>query len=180
MQSNRPTRGNESLTEGAFVEFEVIWSSGKDDKRRERKKKSILDPHDLAYLASLGSTSLRFEAIRSLRSHPHPPPKREGSLANGWAAQMSNLNLSGTFNVFKLLFNPSLCLPHAAVSSFNQLPIPVTRAFGPGEKRTRVDIRAIVLDKDNCFAKAGKNSVHDEYKVGHLSPCAWLRAQAVC
>ena len=81
---------------------------------------------------------------------------------------MSNLNLSGTFNVLRLLFNPSLCLPHSTVSSFNQLPIPLSKAFAKDEKSTHVDIRAVILDKDNCFARAGENEVYDGYKVGLL------------
>ncbi|MCJ1326530.1 hypothetical protein MMC10_003194 [Thelotrema lepadinum] len=86
---------------------------------------------------------------------------------------MSTLNLSGTLHFFKLIFNPSLCLPHATISTFNQLPIPLSNAiFAQGSKdgavARRADIRAVVLDKDNCFARAGENSVFDDYK-SHFS-----------
>ncbi|TKX24926.1 hypothetical protein C1H76_2879 [Elsinoe australis] len=45
-----------------------------------------------------------------------------------------SLNLSGTLNVFKLLLNPSLCLPQATVSTFNDLPVPLSKAFKDSEK----------------------------------------------
>lgn len=74
-----------------------------------------------------------------------------------------NLNLSASLNIFKLLSNPSLCLPHAAVSTFRDLPIPLDSAF----KRKGVDanIKAVVLDKDNCFAVPESNEVHKPYQV---------------
>ncbi|CCH41267.1 hypothetical protein BN7_804 [Wickerhamomyces ciferrii] len=58
------------------------------------------------------------------------------------------MNVSATLNVFRLLFSPSYCIPHLTVSSFDKLPIPLVF---PNHKP---NIRAIVLDKDNCFAKA--------------------------
>ncbi|KAI1400823.1 HAD-superfamily phosphatase [Hypoxylon fuscum] len=74
---------------------------------------------------------------------------------------MMNLNFSGTVNVFKLLVKPSLCLPHATVSTFNELPFPLGRAFeGRGKE---VDIRAVVLDKDDCFAYPHTNEVYPAY-----------------
>ncbi|KAK2067908.1 hypothetical protein P8C59_001607 [Phyllachora maydis] len=75
-----------------------------------------------------------------------------------------NLNLSGSLNIFKLLAKPSLCLPHATVSTFNDLPIPLDAAFElPGGLRP--DVRAVVLDKDDCFALPGTAAVYDEYKA---------------
>lgn len=74
-----------------------------------------------------------------------------------------NLNLSASLNVFKLISNPSLCLPHATVSSFKDLPIPVDSAFkSTGEK---VDIKAVILDKDDCFAVPETSEVHEPYRV---------------
>lgn len=72
-----------------------------------------------------------------------------------------NLNLSGFFNVFKLLAKPSLCLPHATVSQFSDLPYPLRNAFsGQSEK---LQIKAVVLDKDDCFAYPETNLVHPPY-----------------
>ncbi|KAK8859302.1 HAD-superfamily phosphatase [Apiospora arundinis] len=72
-----------------------------------------------------------------------------------------NLNLSGALNVFKLLTKPSLCLPHATVSTFNDLPVPLDQAFEKHGKK--VEIKAVVLDKDDCFAYPETNQIHPPY-----------------
>ncbi|KAI4230164.1 MAG: hypothetical protein L6R36_000277 [Xanthoria steineri] len=69
------------------------------------------------------------------------------------------MNVSATLNAFRLLRNPSLCLPHATIPTFNDLPLPLSTAFGNAE----VDIRAVVLDKDNCFAVPKENVVYKPY-----------------
>ncbi|KAK4505580.1 hypothetical protein PRZ48_003543 [Zasmidium cellare] len=79
----------------------------------------------------------------------------------------SQMNISGTFNIFRLLTNPSLCLPHHTISTFDQLPIPLSQAFinrknGP-EKTKNPDIRAVVLDKDNCFSIPKQNEIYPAY-----------------
>lgn len=81
------------------------------------------------------------------------------------------MNLSGTLNVFRLIKDPTLCLPQYTASTFNHLPIPLSKAFPKktgkdGEKD--VDIRAVVLDKDNCFAIPHTDEVHKPYKVGQF------------
>jgi len=76
-----------------------------------------------------------------------------------------NLNLSASLNIFRLLAKPSLCLPHATVATFDDLPIPLNKAFSAREKS--VDIRAIVLDKDDCFSYPEENSVYGPYQVSH-------------
>lgn len=82
------------------------------------------------------------------------------------------MNISGTLNVFRLLRDPTLCLPQHTVSTFNHLPIPLSKAFpkkatNDGDKE--VDIRAVVLDKDNCFAIPHTDEIHQPYKVGFLN-----------
>ncbi|KAL1598560.1 hypothetical protein SLS59_006847 [Nothophoma quercina] len=77
------------------------------------------------------------------------------------------MNISGTLNVFRLLRDPTLCLPQHTVSTFNHLPIPLSKAFpkkatNDGDKE--VDIRAVVLDKDNCFAIPHTDEIHQPYK----------------
>lgn len=74
-----------------------------------------------------------------------------------------NLNFSGTVNVFKLLIKPSLCLPHATVSTFNDIPSPFNKAFAGSGKN--VDIRAVILDKDDCFAYPETNEIYPAYTV---------------
>ena len=76
---------------------------------------------------------------------------------------MNTLNISATLNVFRLLTRPTLCLPHATISTFNQLPLPLNNAFGRNYKN--VDIKAVVLDKDNCFAYPKENEVYKPYEV---------------
>ncbi|KAK4546419.1 hypothetical protein LTR36_002096 [Oleoguttula mirabilis] len=74
------------------------------------------------------------------------------------------MNVSATVNILRLFANPALCLPHHTVSTFDQLPVPLSSAFRrrDGEKG-RPDIRAVVLDKDNCFAVPKQNTIHQPY-----------------
>ena len=79
-------------------------------------------------------------------------------------------NISGTLSAFRLLRDPSLCLPHHTVPTFAHLPVPLSPALAPGgggdeKKGTAPDIRAVVLDKDNCFAVAHSNEIYPAYKV---------------
>jgi phosphatidylglycerophosphatase GEP4 len=74
-----------------------------------------------------------------------------------------NLNLSGSLNVFKLIAKPSLCLPHATVSTFNDLPSPLDKAFESQGKKS--NIKAVVLDKDDCFAYPHANEIYPSYVV---------------
>jgi hypothetical protein len=76
-----------------------------------------------------------------------------------------NMNVSGTLSFFRLFRDPSLCLPHHTVSTFNHLPIPLSRAFTKADGEKKVDIRAVVLDKDNCFAVPKENEVYKPYTV---------------
>ena len=69
------------------------------------------------------------------------------------------MNLSAVFHAVKLLANPSLCLPHHTISTFDQLPIPLSSAL-TGSTARRADIRAVVLDKDNCFAAPDADDTH--------------------
>ncbi|EDO17038.1 hypothetical protein Kpol_530p7 [Vanderwaltozyma polyspora DSM 70294] len=62
------------------------------------------------------------------------------------------MNISATLNIFRLLYNPKLCVPQLAVPTFNQIPVPLDPS-----------IKAIVFDKDNCFAYPHENKVWNEY-----------------
>ncbi|CEJ80811.1 Putative HAD-like superfamily protein [[Torrubiella] hemipterigena] len=73
-----------------------------------------------------------------------------------------NLNLSASLNVTRLLFKPNLCLPHHTVSNFNDLPIPLDKAFEKSGRAT--NIKAVVLDKDDCFAYPDAKEVYEPYK----------------
>ncbi|KAM0348015.1 hypothetical protein ACHAPU_004518 [Fusarium lateritium] len=76
---------------------------------------------------------------------------------------MLNLNLSASLNITRLIFKPSLCLPHHTVSTFNELPIPLEK--GLQKDGRKVEIKAVVLDKDDCFAYPDSIEVYDSYKT---------------
>lgn len=67
---------------------------------------------------------------------------------------LRRMNVSATLNVFRLFIQPQLCLPHLTVSSFDRVPLPL-----PNNK-----VKAVVLDKDNCFAKAHDDKVWPAYE----------------
>ncbi|PVH95295.1 HAD-superfamily phosphatase [Periconia macrospinosa] len=73
------------------------------------------------------------------------------------------MNFSGTVNVFRLFRDPTLCLPQHTVSTFNHLPVPLSKAFPKKNGEKEVDIRAVILDKDNCFAIPHTDEVHKPY-----------------
>lgn len=73
------------------------------------------------------------------------------------------MNVSATVNVLRLFVNPSLCLPHHTIATFDQLPVPLSQAFIRNGSDKKPDIRAVVLDKDNCFALPKTNVIHPPY-----------------
>lgn len=75
-----------------------------------------------------------------------------------------SMNVSATLNILRLLFKPSLCLPHATVSTFNDLPIPLTKAFQHYSTDRPIEIQAVVLDKDDCFAYPKSNEICKPYR----------------
>lgn len=72
---------------------------------------------------------------------------------------MNTFNLSGTINAFRVLISPTLSLPQATISHFSQLPVPIGTAIPRRADGATVDIRAVVLDKDNCFAVPNTNEI---------------------
>lgn len=76
---------------------------------------------------------------------------------------MFNFNLSASFNVVKILFKPGICLPHQTVPTFGELPIPLDKSLQRDGRA--VQIKAVVLDKDDCFAYPDTNEVYEPYKV---------------
>jgi len=76
------------------------------------------------------------------------------------------MNISGALNVFRLFANPALCLPQHTVATFDQIPIPLSAAFtSRHDEKKKPDIRAVVLDKDNCFAIPKQNNVYPQYQA---------------
>ncbi|KAL2048115.1 hypothetical protein N7G274_000026 [Stereocaulon virgatum] len=74
------------------------------------------------------------------------------------------MNLSATLNIFKLLVKPSLCVPHATISTFEGLSIGLPAVLQKANGNRPPDIQAVVFDKDNCFAKPNDNEIHEQYK----------------
>ena len=82
------------------------------------------------------------------------------------------MNISATLNVCRLFLSPSLCLPHLQASNFNELRFPLVSTILPTPLEKKPSIRAIVLDKDNCFA-----SNHDD-KVWPIYKSKWTELRA--
>ncbi|TGZ83233.1 HAD-superfamily phosphatase [Ascodesmis nigricans] len=76
---------------------------------------------------------------------------------------MPYLNISATLNLLRSIKNPSLICPHYTISTFDQLSIPLSSAFRTPDGQ-EPDIRAVVLDKDNCFAVPHELTVYKEYE----------------
>lgn len=75
------------------------------------------------------------------------------------------MNVSATLSAFKLLVKPSFCMPHATVPTFDSILLPISKILAAANGGKEPDIRAVVLDKDNCFAKPHANTVYKPYVV---------------
>ncbi|KAK9247615.1 mitochondrial PGP phosphatase [Lipomyces tetrasporus] len=75
---------------------------------------------------------------------------------------MSSFNFSATMHVFYLLTQPQHLIPALRIPTFADLPIPLSHALSTGG--IRPDIRALVLDKDNCFAAPDSSVIYPAYK----------------
>ncbi|KAK9369646.1 mitochondrial PGP phosphatase-domain-containing protein [Lipomyces kononenkoae] len=76
---------------------------------------------------------------------------------------MSTFNLSATIHAFHLLTQPQSLIPALRVPTFADLPIPLGQALTT-KAGIRPDIRALVLDKDNCFAEPDSSVIYPAYK----------------
>lgn len=79
------------------------------------------------------------------------------------------MNLLATLNISKLLVKPSLCVPHATISTFEGLSVGLPAVLHTANGNQTPDIQAVILDKDNCFAKPHENEIHKPYKVRKLA-----------
>ena len=84
---------------------------------------------------------------------------------------LTTMNLSGTINTFRLLYAPRLARPHVVLSQFNELTFPLGKCIKANVKRLHgvdvpePDIRAVVIDKDNCIARPHALEVWPSYQV---------------
>lgn len=120
--------------------------------------------------------SLRLEHLPLSSQNPPSSPASHRDLvctrayASAKACDTMNYNVSATLNAMRLLSKPSLCLPHQTVSTFNDLPIPLDK--GLQAEGRKANIKAVVLDKDDCFAYPDETAVYDPYKVCALTVLA--------
>ncbi|KAI9831320.1 MAG: hypothetical protein M1819_005094 [Sarea resinae] len=150
---------------------------------------TLVTRHHRFHLAGESAVYMYFgfrQGLRFITSslYTPPPPKPNtnpiskpkvqisGPQHSSQITMFSAFNPSATLSVFKLLINPSLILPHSTIPTFAHLPIPLNDAFTPsspdekssfGSTTKKVDIRAVVLDKDNCFAVPHSNHVYAPY-----------------
>jgi phosphatidylglycerophosphatase GEP4 len=81
------------------------------------------------------------------------------------------MNLSGTINTFRLLYAPRLARSHVVLNQFSELTFPLGKCIAQNVKKNygidvpEPDIRAIVIDKDNCIARPHALEVWPAYKV---------------
>ena len=99
------------------------------------------------------------EELDAATSRPEPT----SSLLIQYFSSMRPMNISGTLNVLRLITNPTFCLPHHTISTFDQLPVPISAALANKNGEKKPDIRAVILDKDNCFAVPYENQVYGPY-----------------
>ncbi|KAG4306569.1 hypothetical protein PORY_000557 [Pneumocystis oryctolagi] len=78
------------------------------------------------------------------------------------------MNIGAIIPCIRALFHPSLLVPHVTVESFAHIPYPLSNFLKNNIKHTfsdlEIDIRALVIDKDNCISVPGKLELYSAYK----------------
>lgn len=75
-------------------------------------------------------------------------------------------NIRAALASVRAIARPSLVMPHLTVPTFADIPTDLAAALAAQSgQRSRVDIRAVVLDKDNCFALPHSTHVVPEYRA---------------
>lgn len=79
------------------------------------------------------------------------------------------MNIGAILPSICALFRPSLLIPHITVGTFADIPDHLSSSLKNSIKSPHfhldVDIRAIVIDKDNCISIPKKLELYDAYKV---------------
>ena len=81
------------------------------------------------------------------------------------------MNVPAIFSVFRVIRKPALCLPHHTVPTFADIPVPIESAFTSTRSKA-INIRAVVLDKDNCFAVPDQDAVDPSCEVCTALACS--------
>jgi phosphatidylglycerophosphatase GEP4 len=80
------------------------------------------------------------------------------------------MNISALYLGLSCIFRPSKLRPSLILQDFAQLPQDIAAELSQASRHrgrdetVKVDIRALVLDKDNCFATPYSLNVHDAYR----------------
>lgn len=80
------------------------------------------------------------------------------------------MNLSGTLNAWRAVMTPRIVRPHVVLGQFSDIAFPLSKCVAANVKErwgmdVQPDIRAVVIDKDNCIAKAKTLQLAEEYTV---------------
>ncbi|KAI9020668.1 mitochondrial PGP phosphatase-domain-containing protein [Phycomyces nitens] len=78
---------------------------------------------------------------------------------------VQSLNISGIVNAFRVIWNPSLAIPHIIVND--------VRNINFGALKKKGDIQAIGFDKDNCLTAPYVPQIHPPFEE------AWLECKKV-
>lgn len=74
------------------------------------------------------------------------------------------MNIVGALYSLTCVFRPSRLLPTLSVDEFSDLPLNIADALAKSRhSKQELDIRALVLDKDNCFAEPDALVVASKY-----------------
>ncbi|KAF7726764.1 hypothetical protein EC973_008452 [Apophysomyces ossiformis] len=70
---------------------------------------------------------------------------------------MQGINLAGILNAFRIIWNPSLALPHVVVNDIRNIHF--------GNLKTQGGIKAIGFDKDNCLTAPYVLHIHPPFEA---------------
>ena len=82
------------------------------------------------------------------------------------------MNLPAVVGLSKVIRRPSICLPHYIVPTFADIPTNFNDSFKRSSSK-QIDIKAVVLDKDNCFAVPGQDAVDPSCRVRTRLPSGY-------
>jgi len=83
------------------------------------------------------------------------------------------MNLSGTLNAWRAVMTPKIVRPHVVLGQFSDITFPLSKCVAANVKQrwgidVQPDIRAVVIDKDNCIAKHKTLQLVEEYEAVSL------------
>ncbi|KTW29681.1 HAD phosphatase, family IIIA [Pneumocystis carinii B80] len=76
------------------------------------------------------------------------------------------MNIRAIIPCFSSLFNPSLLVPHLIINNFSQIPINISQTLKlhfTHLSDSDINIKALILDKDNCITIPGDLNLYSSY-----------------